>query len=786
MSGQPGPYGRLARFVLLHGRAVSVGAALIALLSVLIGVPPQVDSNLLTLLPEEDPAASALMKLHEEEGGFNLLTLAFESDKEGAVDAYLPGLIADLEELDTVRYVLHDIDAELAERVGLLQLETTDVQELSGRVRGALALGSALNPMLSSRLMAMGPVADRIGKASDQRMLGDSGAFSRVLIKPTGSSHDQPFTFRFMGQIDEVLATHDPGAADVELAWMGGSYRHNVEDVSGVKQDIFRTSFASAFLVLLVLAVTFRSARSIVLVFIPLLFANAVNLATAEIFIGSLNTYTSFGTAILIGLGIDFAVHLVGRYREKRAVGLDVEDAIVEAWDRTGPPCATAALTSAAGFLALAVADFRGFAQLGVLLASGLVVCLVAMLVLLPILIRWLDPEPKVLLGTRTGPSEPSTSDYKLAPLGLMLLVILTALMGASKLPDIEFEYDSSTLRSDGLAYDELSEAEQALAKESYAPVVITFPDAASLSAAHQRVNREIAEGRYTYVSAAISMETVLPSDQEARVAALTELAGLAEHKNLRYLPPPIAKPLVELRGYTGQQVTKAELPAALVDFLGGGERHRLLVFPQGNMWDLTEAAAFSDEIAALAPGRPAAGEYTTLGSLYRLVRTDMPVIAGLALFLVCALAFIDLKRVPWAVGAIGTLLAGMVWAGAAVQSLGVKLSILNVVGIPILLGIGIDVIIHLLHRLAEEGPGGVRRAMSTTGVAATVSTLTTILSFSSLLLAGNRGVRDLGVLVVVGLSAVFLASAIMLPMAWAAGWRVTGRAPSENGGLVD
>lgn len=778
---QSGPYGKLARFVLMRKWMVVGLAALIAAVSMVIGLPPRVDSNLLTLLPDDDAAASALMALHEEEGGFNLLTLAYSSEDPANLEAFLPGLIEDLEAVDSVRYVMHDIDDELAQRVGLLQLEPADVDELAFRVKGALALGSALNPMVTSRLMAMGPVADRVAAASDQKVLGDSGEFARVLIKPTGSSHDQSFALMFMHEIEGVLAKHDPAAAGVDLAWIGGAYRHNVEDVTGVKKDIVNTSMASALMVLMVLIITFRSPRAVVLVFIPLLFASAVNLAFAELAIGSLNTYTSFGTAILIGLGIDFAVHLVGRYRERRAEGVPLEDAIAEAWDRTGPPCVTAGLTSAAGFLALAVADFRGFAQLGVLLASGLVVCLVAMLVLLPILIAWLDPNPPVLLGSRTKDFE-STSDYRLAPIALMLLVMFTALIGVSKLPDVEFEFDSSTLRSDGMAYDELSEQERVLARESYSPVVLTFPDRESLARVQSQVRQDLAEGRYTYISGAVSMETVLPSDQERRLASLAELGLLSKHPNLRYLPPPIANPLLELREYEARPVTEDELPGAIVDFLGGTERHRLLVFPKGNMWDLTQAAAFSDEIAELAPGMPAAGEYTTLGSLYRLVRSDMPVIAGLALFLVTALTLIDLKKVHWTIGAIGTLIAGLVWAGAAIETLGVKLSILNVVGIPILLGIGVDVVIHLLHRLREEGPGGVRRALATTGVAASVSTLTTILSFLSLLLAGNRGVRDLGTLVVVGLSAVFLASAIMLPISWAAGWRVTGRAPAENG----
>src|SRR5690606_23803214 len=129
----------------------------------------------------------------------------------------------------------------------------------------------------------------------------------------------------------------------------------------------------------------------------------------------------------------------------------------------------------------------------------------------------------------------------------------------------------------------------------------------------------------------------------------------------------------------------------------------------------------------------------------------------------------------------VGTLLAGLVWAGAAVQLVGVKLSMINVLGLPILLGIGIDIGIHLMRRLTEEGPGGVRRAMTTTGVAATLSTITTIFSFVSLAMAGNRGVQSLGILVVIGLATVFVVSAALLPLAWAAGWRVTGRAPGDE-----
>ena len=77
--------------------------------------------------------------------------------------------------------------------------------------------------------------------------------------------------------------------------------------------------------------------------------------------------------------------------------------------------------------------------------------------------------------------------------------------------------------------------------------------------------------------------------------------------------------------------------------------------------------------------------------------------------------------------------------------------------------------------------PGGIIRALRTTGIAAVVSTLTTVTSFASLMLAGNRGIRSLGLLVAVGLTMIFVAAALLLPLATSAGWRVQGRAPGDT-----
>ena len=782
MARAEGPYGRLARWVSARRRNVGVAALVLAFVAAVIGLPPDIDPNLLELLPRDEPAVQALRKLHHDEGGTNLVTLAFTTDEPESSMPFLEALVADLEALDTVEYALHEVDPDLAFELGLLQLAPDDVAELSRRLRGALALGPALNPIVTQRLLDMGPTTERIAKAREMSLFDDPDGRLRVLVRPTGSAHDPVFAVELMDAVEGIIDARLEAAPAVDLLWIGGAYRHNVEDLRGIQQDMGWTSAASVVLVLLVLLAAFRRPRALLLVFAPLALANLFNLALVRFTVGTLNTYTAFSTAILIGLGIDFAVHLVGRYREYRMAGMDVDDAIAAAWDRTGPPCATAALTSAAGFLALSVAQFQGFSQLGLLLASGLLFCLMAMLVLLPVLLPLLDADPPAST-TSAAVSSDSRSSYALAPVGLMAAVLLTGLVGATRAPLLEWEYDFSNLRRDGLSYAELSEAERDLARESYSPVVYTFESAESLRSSQARLAAAKERGGLPHVARMVSLDDVLPLDQALRVSRLRELSALLDDPDLRYLPPPFVQQLLPLKGREFRTLTRDELPVPVLDLLGARnpEHHRLLVFPKGNMWDLREASALGEELAAAEPRQVPAGEYVTLGALYKVVRSDMPLVAAMALVLVTLLTAIDLRNVTHAFAAMGTLLAGLAWAAAAVQGAGIQLSILNVTGVPILLGIGVDVVIHLLHRLEEEGPGGVRRALATTGVAASVSTLTTLASFASLTLAGNRGVRSLGMLVVIGLATVFIASATLLPLAWSAGWKVTGLAPGDN-----
>jgi hypothetical protein len=204
-------------------------------------------------------------------------------------------------------------------------------------------------------------------------------------------------------------------------------------------------------------------------------------------------------------------------------------------------------------------------------------------------------------------------------------------------------------------------------------------------------------------------------------------------------------------------------------------------MFPSGNMWDMREAADLAVAIDRELPGEEVAGEYLTLGVLYKLMRHDAPIIAAIAFGLVVLFTYLDIRSIRETAAAIGVQIAGLAWWGALLVAAGIKISIVNFVGIPITLGIGIDVMIHLIHRMHQEGPGRIMKTLSTTGWASALGTSTTVVAFAALSLASSQGIRSLGLLVLLGETSVTIAGFVLVPLGFATQWRLQGRHPSAN-----
>src|SRR5256714_10606685 len=139
-----------------------------------------------------------------------------------------------------------------------------------------------------------------------------------------------------------------------------------------MRHDIIITLLGSILLVSGVFYAGFRRWLPLLGMGISLLLCCLVALAAGLLIFGELNMVTVGFCAILIGLGVDFAILAFGRYQQARDDGEDHPTAVRDAVKGLGQAIFFGALTTAVGFLALMLAGSRGFTQLGVLIALGI------------------------------------------------------------------------------------------------------------------------------------------------------------------------------------------------------------------------------------------------------------------------------------------------------------------------------------------------------------------------------------------------------------------------------
>ena len=130
-------------------------------------------------------------------------------------------------------------------------------------------------------------------------------------------------------------------------------------------------------------------------------------------------------------------------------------------------------------------------------------------------------------------------------------------------------------------------------------------------------------------------------------------------------------------------------------------------------------------------------------------------------IFLVLVL---DFKRPLVAILALLPLFSGIAFTLAVMWLLNEKLNYLNVIALPVIIGIGVDDGVHFFHRYLQEGKGGLRRAVTSVGRAMLMTSLTTMIGFGSLMLYLMRGMASMGLVLFVGVGMCFLVSITLLP----------------------
>jgi hopanoid biosynthesis associated RND transporter like protein HpnN len=137
---------------------------------------------------------------------------------------------------------------------------------------------------------------------------------------------------------------------------------------------------------------------------------------------------------------------------------------------------------------------------------------------------------------------------------------------------------------------------------------------------------------------------------------------------------------------------------------------------------------------------------------------------ASIASVVVLFILLIDLRSTRDALFALVPLAMGLMSMMGGMRLLGIPYNFANLVAVPLIIGVGIDNGVHIIHRLRLEGDRGMTVVLRHTGRAILIASLTTMIGFGSLSLASHRGVASLGAILILGVGSCLVASMIVLP----------------------
>ena len=166
-----------------------------------------------------------------------------------------------------------------------------------------------------------------------------------------------------------------------------GTYAFNKSTTEAINRDMLRTTIISSVGVFVIFILAFGSLFYSIVAVIPLLVSVVLTMAWAKFAVGGFNLVTTFLPALVLGLGIDYAIHIISRYAEERSKGKSLNRAMHTAILSKGKASLYAAMTTSLVFVGLLVAKSRALYEMGAISSVGVLLAFLATLLLLPALI---------------------------------------------------------------------------------------------------------------------------------------------------------------------------------------------------------------------------------------------------------------------------------------------------------------------------------------------------------------------------------------------------------------
>ncbi len=270
-------------------------------------------------------------------------------------------------------------------------------------------------------------------------------------------------------------------------------------------------------------------------------------------------------------------------------------------------------------------------------------------------------------------------------------------------------------------------------------------------------------------VSPQPTLEKLLRSLAELRDHPVLALGPVAQERlDLfgRRLAADLLDDLHRLRGVSVPgHIGLTDLPAALRErFVGATGQWLVQAYAKDGLWDIGPLEHFVAKARTVDPeatGKP----FGTLEGL-RSMQQGFAWAGVYALGVIVVVLWLDFRTVRHTLLALAPLAAGVLLTLGTMGLCGVSLNPANMIALPLIVGVGVDNGVHVLHDYRARQRGRAYRLAATTGQGIAVAALTTVLGFGTLMVARHKGLVSLGLVLALGVSFCMAAALGLLPAA--------------------
>jgi predicted RND superfamily exporter protein len=522
--------------------------------------------------------------------------------------------------------------------------------------------------------------------------------------------------------LDKTLAM--PQFAGLEAGMTGGNLIQDFESDKGLTSGFLFTGILTLAVIILIFALSFKRPLLPLATALPLVLGVALAAAVASIAFGGLNIFSMCFAVLLLGMGIDYAIHILSRYGEQRMSGDGLEEALTHTIEKTGMSMLIGTATTALTFLSFLFAKMNAFEQMGIISALGIFLAMGSQILVTPALIAWAD-----LKKSKNEKKYAGAAAFRFmepvgklcARHGIALAIITVGVMAAlfPNVRNVSVNGDVSSLYPDSLPSLKWLE----MVKEEFE----YNPDEISLMA------NDI-DQLYIMTSELNALESIGTVDSIAQY--------LPEDKALR-------------------EATLAYLPDAVKDkYIGKTGKFLIKVTANGDIWDSDRIAKVREDLSSITPylgGMP-----VLMDEVVGIVIDDAILCSGLAALAILIILLVMFRSLKLAFLAFLPIAATVYFLFGLLPVFGGELTLTSVIAIPLVIGIGVSGAVHITNRV--KATNDIPSTLVFTGKAVILSAVTTLIGFGSLMFSGHPALADLGLVVTGGLSISLLLNLILLP----------------------